>query len=92
MSRETLAAMEKHGCVYLGQVGGVTAYTSPQMEGPIKVLWPDMIEDKCLVYRARKMGPLVVAMDTKGGNLFEKVEEEKRQAIKVILGKAAGNR
>jgi fumarate hydratase subunit beta len=91
MSDETQKAMEKYGCIHLCQVGGVTAYASSQLEGPIKVFWTDIIGEKCLVYRANDMGPLVVSMDAKGGNLFARIEQQKRFAIERILAKTGNH-
>ncbi len=86
MDDRSLDAMAAHGCVHLGQIGGVTAYNSRQLQGPLQVFWPDLTGgERCMVYRTEGMGPLVVSMDTAGGSLFARVNEAKRRAAQDIL-------
>ncbi|MFH1955242.1 MAG: fumarate hydratase C-terminal domain-containing protein [Pseudomonadota bacterium] len=85
MSDETLTAMKEYTCIHLGQIGGVTAYNSHQLEGPIKAFWTDILGERCLLYRANSMGPLIVSMDSRGQSLFVQVEQQKRVAIRQIL-------
>lgn len=88
MSEKTLKAMQECGCVHLAQIGGVTVYNTSQLQGPVNVFWADLVEEKCLVYRAHKMGPLVVSMDSKGGDFFKQIDKEKNLAVEQILADA----
>jgi tartrate/fumarate subfamily iron-sulfur-dependent hydro-lyase beta chain len=91
MDEGCLEAMTSHGCVHLGQIGGVTAYNSQQLEGPIRLFWPDLVlGERCLVYRTEAMGPLVVSMDTRGGNHFARVNEDKHRAVDQALQEVRG--
>ncbi len=85
MSDEALRDMEKYGCVHLAQTGGVPAYNSSQIEGPIKIFWKDIVDEKCMIYRVHNMGPLIVSMDSRGGNFFQNIEHQKRISIENIL-------
>jgi tartrate/fumarate subfamily iron-sulfur-dependent hydro-lyase beta chain len=81
MSEETLESMKRDCCIHLAQIGGVTAYNSGQLEGPVKRFWTDIAGESCMIYKAKKMGPLAVSMDTRGESLFSRVEALKRSAI-----------
>ena len=82
MDAATLAAMKKHGCVYIQAVGGAGALYADCVKrvagvslleefGAAEAVWHFDVED----FRG------VVAMDSHGRSLFEEVEKESRNAL-----------
>ena len=89
LSAASQAAFKDLGGVYLAIIGGAAA---------LETTWIEQIEDEDLddlnpeslwKFRVKGFGPLLVAMDSHGGNLFTKVNEsarDKRAAALAALG------
>jgi L(+)-tartrate dehydratase beta subunit len=76
----SLGAMKKFGGCYLAIVGGAAALETNQIVEVEKVYWEDIHPEALYQFRVENFGPLIVAMDSHGNNLyFEiKAEAEKR--------------
>jgi L(+)-tartrate dehydratase beta subunit len=76
----SLEAMKKFGGCYLAIVGGAAALETNQIVEVEKVYWEDIHPEALYQFRVENFGPLIVAMDSHGNNLyFEiKAEAEKR--------------
>lgn len=73
MSREVCDAMREVGCVYLAATGGaaVTLADALRCKG---VEWEDLgMAEAMWKFDSHKFGPLVVAIDSRGESLYEKV-------------------
>uniref|UniRef100_A0A7C4W429 Fumarate hydrolyase n=1 Tax=Geoglobus ahangari TaxID=113653 RepID=A0A7C4W429_9EURY len=70
---KSLRAMKEHGAVYLAIVGGAAALETLQIEEIEEVYWEDLFPECLWVFRVRNFGPLVVAMDSHGNNIYEEV-------------------
>jgi fumarate hydratase subunit beta len=90
MSKPTLDAMQKEGCVYLAITGGAALLAAKGIESVRDVHWLDMGMPEALwILNARDFGPLIVAMDSHGNSLFSDVElktQESLPDVKRILG------
>ena len=86
MDAATLAAMKKHGCVYIQAVGGAAALSAAAVKqvagvsllkefGAAEAVWHFDVED----FRG------VVAMDAHGRSLFDEVRISSEQKLKGIL-------
>ena len=63
--------LRRLGCVYLAFTGGAGVLAASAVERIEKVLWQDLGAAEALwVLRVRNFGPLVVAIDLHGGNLY----------------------
>jgi len=61
------------GCVYLAFPGGTGVLAARAITGVERVFWRDLGEGEALwVLRVRDFGPLVVAIDAKGKNLYKR--------------------
>jgi tartrate/fumarate subfamily iron-sulfur-dependent hydro-lyase beta chain len=61
------------GCVYLAFTGGAGVLAAEAIDGVERVLWEDLGDLEALwVLRVEGFGPLVVAIDLHGGNLYLK--------------------
>ena len=69
-------AMRQFGACYLAIVGGAAALQTIQIEAIEAVYWEDLMPECIWQLRTRELGPLTVAIDSHGGNLYAQVREE----------------
>lgn len=82
MSKPTLDAMKKYGCVYLAITGGAALLAAKGIKGVRTVHWLDLGMPEALwVLESEKFGPLIVAMDAHGNSLYERVENDTKKKI-----------
>jgi fumarate hydratase subunit beta len=90
MGRRTADAMKKHGAVYAAFTGGAGVLAAKAIKYVKNVEWLDLGMPEALwVFEVEDFGPLTVAIDTHGKNLFEEVgkkAEETRTGIYKKLG------
>jgi fumarate hydratase subunit beta len=90
MGLKTTEAMAKYGAVYGAFTGGAAILASKAVKEVKKVEWLDLGMPEALwVFEVEDFGPLTVAIDTHGNNLFLDVQkrvEENRQKIYQMLG------
>jgi fumarate hydratase subunit beta len=89
MNKEVLAAMQKHGCVYLAQTGGAAVLAAKGLKYK-GVEWYDLGMPEALwIFEANNFGPLTVAMDCHGNSIYANVDKEvmkNAEAIRKRLG------
>jgi len=74
MSKEVGDTMREVGCVYLAAVGGAAVSLAESISNVSGVEWADLgMAEAMWKLRAERMGPLIVAMDSKGNSLYENV-------------------
>jgi fumarate hydratase subunit beta len=74
MSKPTIEAMGKYGCVYLALTGGAALMAARGVKQIKGVHWYELGMPEALwVLDADKFGPLTVAMDSHGNSLYEDV-------------------
>ncbi|MEM4347313.1 MAG: FumA C-terminus/TtdB family hydratase beta subunit [Candidatus Altiarchaeota archaeon] len=73
MSGEVVKAM-KNSCVYLAMTGGCGAITTKQIKKIKNVYWEDLgLAEAVYELEVKNFGPLIVAIDSKGNSLYEKI-------------------
>lgn len=77
----SLKAMGKYGAVYLAIVGGAAALETKQIEEVEEVYWEHLHPEALYKFRVKDFGPLTVAMDSHGRNLYAEVKERGRQRL-----------
>lgn len=70
IAEDVASQLVKLGCVYLAFTGGAGVLAANQIEGVENVFWAELGPEALWVLRVRDFGPLVVAIDTTGGNLY----------------------
>lgn len=90
MDAATLAAMKKHGCVYLALAGGCSAVYTPGAE-VVAEYWPELmpVDNQRLKFSLNEFGPLVVAMDAHGNSIFEQCADNIQKNLPGIYAKLA---
>ncbi|MBS7644689.1 MAG: FumA C-terminus/TtdB family hydratase beta subunit [Candidatus Bathyarchaeia archaeon] len=86
---EAVEALASEGGVYLASTGGAGAYYAGQVKGVESVHWMDLGMPAALwTLRVEGLGPLVVAVDSKGKDLFGDrgymVEKEMRRLFREL--------
>ena len=89
LGAESAAAFRELGGVYLALVGGAAALETTWVEAIEDVDLDDLNPESLWKFRVRGFGPLRVAMDSHGGNLYAGVDAKarsKRAAALAALG------
>jgi len=92
MDKRTGEALQKHKAVYCAFTGGagVIAANGIKDNKMKEVHWLDLGTPEALwVFEAKKFGPLIVAMDSHGGSLYNNVIKQAQENIKQIESKYA---
>jgi L(+)-tartrate dehydratase beta subunit len=74
----SLRAFQKFGGAYLAVIGGTAALETTWVEAIEDVDLDDLHPESLWRFRVRGFGPLVVAMDSHGSSLYDKVNAEAR--------------
>ncbi len=85
LSAESLGHFQRLGGVYLAITGGAAALETTQIEAIETVWWEDLMPQCLWQFRVRGLGPLTVAMDSHGGNLYAEVQAEARRRLADLL-------
>ncbi len=71
---QSLEAMKKCGAVYLAIVGGAASLETRQIVEVEQVYWEHLHPEALYQFRVKDFGPLTVAMDSHGNNLYSEVK------------------
>lgn len=86
---DSLAAFEELGGVYLAIVGGTAALETTWVEQIEDVDLDDLNPESLWKFRVKDFGPLLVAMDSHGGSLYDTVRAtgtSRREEVLAALG------
>ncbi|MGI5835719.1 MAG: FumA C-terminus/TtdB family hydratase beta subunit [Chloroflexota bacterium] len=72
--QDSVDALKKYGGVYLAIVGGAASVETLQVEEIEKVYYEDLLPECLWQFRVKDFGPLVVAIDSHGHNLYADVQ------------------
>ena len=90
MGERTSKACQRYGCVYAAFTGGAALLAAERIKAVRDVYWLEELGmPECLwVFEVEGFGPLIVTIDTHGGNLTEEVKQkvwERFESLKVSL-------
>jgi L(+)-tartrate dehydratase beta subunit len=80
----SVRAMQEHGACYLAIVGGAAALETTQIEAIEAVYWEDLMPECLWQFRVRALGPLTVAIDAHGNDLYAEVDQQARRRLPAI--------
>ncbi|MGB2983449.1 MAG: fumarate hydratase C-terminal domain-containing protein, partial [Candidatus Bipolaricaulia bacterium] len=91
MGDRTQAALEKLGAVYAHFTGGAGALAAKRIERVVAVHWLEELgmPEAAWIFAVKEFGPLLVTMDSAGGNLHRDLEPEIADNMKSILARIA---
>jgi fumarate hydratase subunit beta len=73
VSEDVANALARLGCVYLAFTGGAGVVAARAVKNVDKIVWPEFGAAEAMwVLRVEDFGPLVVAVDTRGKNLYSR--------------------
>lgn len=78
----SVEAMQKTGGVYLAIVGGAAALETLQVEEILDVWWEDLMPECFWKFRVKDLGPLIVAIDSHGNSLYQRIKDEAAERIR----------
>ncbi len=84
---KSLKAMSKFGAVYLAIVGGAASLETQQIDAVEQVYWEHLHPEALYQFRVKDFGPLTVAMDTHGNNLYSDVKDRAKARLPEIYRK-----
>jgi len=92
MAERTQSALEKVGAVYTHYTGGAGALAAERIERVEAVHWLDELgmPEAAWIFAVRDFGPLLVTMDSTGGNLYKDLEPTIAENMKTILARIEG--
>ena len=92
MGDRTQAALETVGAVYTHYTGGAGALAAGRIERVEAVHWLDELgmPEAAWIFAVRDFGPLLVTMDSAGGNLYRDLEPTIAENMKSILARIEG--
>ncbi|MFX0082678.1 MAG: FumA C-terminus/TtdB family hydratase beta subunit [Candidatus Hodarchaeota archaeon] len=82
MGPKTTATMQKVGAVYGAYIGGAAVLAAKAVHKILEVSWLDLGMPEALwIMEVKRFGPLIIAIDSHGSNLYEqvKIDVEKNQ-------------
>jgi L(+)-tartrate dehydratase beta subunit len=89
LQEDSAAAFREMGGVYLAIIGGAAALETTWIEAIEDVDLDDVNPESLWKFRVKGFGPLLVGMDSHGGNLYREVADEaqsRRAAVLASLG------
>jgi fumarate hydratase subunit beta len=92
MGDRTQAALEKFGCVYAHYTGGAGALAAERIERVEDVHWLDELgmPEAAWIFAVKDFGPLLVTMDSAGGNLYKELEPKIAENLEAIRARIDG--
>jgi len=86
MGPQALEAFQKFGAVYAHTTGGTAAYYASQIPEIQAVHWLDLgMPAAVWVLKVKRLGPLIVAMDSHGKNIFDELQSRVDDSLKRIF-------
>jgi fumarate hydratase subunit beta len=77
MGKRTTEAMKKYGAVYGAFTGGAAVLAAKAIKQVKALEWADLGMPEALwILEAEEFGPLTIAIDSHGNNLFEEVKKK----------------
>ncbi|KJS02151.1 MAG: fumarate hydrolyase [Peptococcaceae bacterium BRH_c4a] len=85
MMEASMEAMKRYGGCYLAIVGGAAAWETERILEIEGVWWEDLMPEAIWKFQTKNFGPLIVAMDSHGGNLYFDVKAEAASMLPEIF-------
>jgi L(+)-tartrate dehydratase beta subunit len=82
---EGARALQLFGGCYLAIVGGAAALETTQIEAIEEVHWEDLMPECIWKFRVRDLGPLTVAIDSHGSNLYAQVRADATRRMDAVF-------
>ena len=93
MGDRTQASLERIGAVYAHYTGGAGALAARKITGVPAVYWLEELgmPEAVWIFEVERFGPLLVTMDSHGGNLYKQLEPAIAENMEKILARIEGS-
>ncbi|GAW93217.1 FumA C-terminus/TtdB family hydratase beta subunit [Calderihabitans maritimus] len=81
MMEASMEAMKKYGGCYLAIVGGAASWETEKIQAIEGVWWEDLMPEAIWKFRVKDFGPLIVAMDAEGNNMYYQIKARAREKL-----------
>lgn len=81
MMEASMEAMKKYGGCYLAIVGGAAAWETERILDIEDVWWEDLMPEAIWKFKTKDFGPLIVAMDSHGNNIYYDVKANAKSKL-----------
>lgn len=86
MGKETQEALAQSGAAYVMTTGGAAAYYANQITEVTTVHWLELgMPAAVWVFQVKRLGPLIVVMDSHGANFFDEVRAQVDLSLKGVF-------
>jgi L(+)-tartrate dehydratase beta subunit len=85
MKEPSMEAMKEHGGCYFAIVGGAAAWETDKILDIEDYWWEDLLPECIWKFKVKNFGPLIVAMDSYGNNLYYDVKAKARENLKEVF-------
>ncbi|MGW3473134.1 fumarate hydratase C-terminal domain-containing protein [Saccharopolyspora sp. NPDC000995] len=93
LGEESVRAMQKTGCVYLGFLGGGCTLLSDAIRRVTGVHWTEMVEHYRLVQvEVDRLGPLTVGIDAHSRSIYRELRDDAQARLPEILAELSSRR
>jgi len=87
MGDRTSEALKDFGAVYCSLTGGVGSLVASSIRKVVDVHWLDLgVPEAMWVLEVEELGPMIVSMDSHGGNLYKDILSEASRRVREFLG------
>ena len=87
MGDQTSEALKAFGAVYCSLTGGVGSLVASSVRKVVDVHWLDLgVPEAMWVLEVEELGPMIVSMDSHGGNLYKDILSEASRRVREFLG------
>ena len=88
MGKRTTDAMQKHGAIYGAFTGGAAVLAAKAVKNVKTVEWSDLgMPEAMWILEVEEFGPLMVAIDSYGSNIYEDVKKRTEESRKTLYEK-----
>jgi fumarate hydratase subunit beta len=88
MGKRTTDAMQEHGAIYGAFTGGAAVLAAKAIKNVKTVEWYDLgMPEAMWILEVEEFGPLVVAIDSHGSNIYEDVKKRTEESRKTLYEK-----
>ena len=89
MGDRTQAALESVGAVYTHYTGGAGALAAARIESVEGVEWLEELgmPEAVWLFKVRNFGPLLITMDSTGGNLYKDLEPTIEENVRAVMAR-----
>lgn len=85
LSENSSKILQQEGGVYLSITGGAASFETLQIEAIEDIYLEDLMPERVWKFRVRRLGPLIVSMDSNGNSLYRDLKSRSTERLESYL-------